>query len=93
MGFLNHVGLDTSFITLFGFYLLFRAYFIFALCSCVSLAFTPLCNFFRRTKFDIGPYFMFLAGNLILDDIAAESSEKFPDIKMQSCLKRSKCKQ
>ncbi|KAF2981710.1 hypothetical protein EK904_015092 [Melospiza melodia maxima] len=27
-------------------------------------------------------------GNLILDDIAAENTEKFPDIKMQSCLKR-----
>lgn len=93
MGFLSHVDLGTSFITLFGFYLLFGAYFIFALCWCVSLAFTPLYNFFRRTKFDIGPYFMFLAGNLILDDIAAENTEKFPDIKMQSCLKRSKCKQ
>uniref|UniRef100_A0A803VVB8 MHC class II transactivator n=1 Tax=Ficedula albicollis TaxID=59894 RepID=A0A803VVB8_FICAL len=32
------------------------------------------------------------AGNLILDDIAAENTEKFPDIKMQTCLKRSKCK-
>ncbi|XP_064246676.1 MHC class II transactivator isoform X3 [Passer domesticus] len=29
------------------------------------------------------------AGNLILDDIAAENTEKFPDIKMQSCLKRT----
>ncbi|OWK53219.1 hypothetical protein RLOC_00010492, partial [Lonchura striata] len=29
------------------------------------------------------------AGNLILDDIAAENTEKFPDIKIQSCLKRT----
>ncbi|NWX27700.1 C2TA protein, partial [Notiomystis cincta] len=29
------------------------------------------------------------AGNLILDDIAAENTEKFPDIKMQTCLKRT----
>ncbi|KAF4791971.1 class II major histocompatibility complex transactivator [Turdus rufiventris] len=28
-------------------------------------------------------------GNLILDDIAAENTEKFPDIKMQTCLKRT----
>lgn len=66
---------------------------IFHLCSLLvySLAFIPLCNFFR-TKFDIGPYFMFLAGNLILDDMGAENTEKFPDIMMQTCLKRSKCK-
>lgn len=57
----------------------------------VFLLLSPLCNFFR-TKFDIGPYFMFLAGDLILDDIVAENSEKFPDIKKQTCLKRSKCK-
>lgn len=63
------------------------------LCSqCVSLVFTSFCSFFRRTNIDIWPYFMFLAGNLILDDIAAENTEKFPDIKMQTCLKRSKCK-
>ncbi|NXB62454.1 C2TA protein, partial [Struthidea cinerea] len=29
------------------------------------------------------------AGSLFLDDIAAENTEKFPDIKMQPCLKRS----
>ncbi|KAM7039065.1 MHC class II transactivator isoform 1-T1 [Acridotheres tristis] len=29
------------------------------------------------------------AGNLILDDIAAENTEKFPDIKVQTCLKRT----
>ncbi|NWH86417.1 C2TA protein, partial [Aegithalos caudatus] len=29
------------------------------------------------------------AGNLILDDIASENTEKFPDIKMQTCLKRT----
>uniref|UniRef100_A0A8C3UZV6 NACHT domain-containing protein n=1 Tax=Catharus ustulatus TaxID=91951 RepID=A0A8C3UZV6_CATUS len=29
------------------------------------------------------------AGNLVLDDIAAENTEKFPDIKMQTCLKRT----
>ncbi|NXM39300.1 C2TA protein, partial [Gymnorhina tibicen] len=29
------------------------------------------------------------AGDLVLDDIAAESTEKFPDIKMQTCLKRT----
>lgn len=83
------MDLDRSFIAWFGFYLLFGVYFIFALCWCVSLAFTPLYNFFR-TKFDIGPYFMFLAGNLILDDMGAENAEKFPDVRMQTCLKRSK---
>lgn len=29
------------------------------------------------------------AGDFILDDIAAENTEKFPDIKMQTCLKRT----
>ncbi|NXT71577.1 C2TA protein, partial [Chaetops frenatus] len=29
------------------------------------------------------------AGTLILDDIAAENTEKFPDIKMQTCVKRT----
>lgn len=39
---------------------------------------------------DIWQYFMFLAGNLILDEMAAENTEKFTDIKMQKCHKRSK---
>ncbi|NWV86787.1 C2TA protein, partial [Dasyornis broadbenti] len=29
------------------------------------------------------------AGNLILDEITAENTEKFPDIRMQTCLKRT----